>query len=238
MNVWRIAPVLLLLALCAAAQTTPAPKAAPQNSAPPTASPKPATITYDLNWPGAIPDHYTVRVEATGESSYSSDGPVVPDAVAGEPYLLKFTISDATRLRLFKLAEQLNFFQSDFDYKKSRIASTGAKTLTFDDGQRHYSTTYNWSQNPAIQQITELFAGISTTIESGRKLTYLYRHDKLGLDAELKDLVEMSDHKRLEELQVIVPTLQQLADDTSVMHIARRNAEKLVNRARYGPPSE
>jgi len=158
--------------------------------------------------------------------------------VSGEPYMLKFTTSDATRVRLFKLAEQVNFFQGDFEYKKGRIAFTGTKTVTFDDGQRRYQTSYNWSQNPVIQQVTDLFGGISATLESGRKLTYLYRHDKLGLDAELKNIVEMSDHKRLEELQLIEPILKQIDEDTSVLHIARRNAEKLLNRARYGPPSE
>ncbi|HZD92795.1 MAG TPA: hypothetical protein VE133_00990, partial [Candidatus Sulfotelmatobacter sp.] len=106
--------------------------------------------------------------------------------------------------------------------------STGQKTLTYADPARHFETIYDYSENKAINEITSIFQGISNTIEHGRKLQFLRRFDKLGLEAELKDMETAAENHDLCELQLIVPTLETIANDTTVLNIARQRARRLL----------
>ncbi len=205
------------------------------------------TVTYDQVFPGAKPAHFAVAVESDGRASYRSDeiGPGAPETATGDPYLLQFVISDATRTRIFNLAAEANYFRGNFNYTKNRIANTGTKTLTYSEGPAvafgkpttgvRSSTVYNYSENRAVQELTAIFQEISQTLELGRQLSYLQRFDKLGLDAELKSAEQMAHEGQLLEVQAIAPTLKAVADDTAVMHIARQRAEALLKIAQASP---
>ncbi len=205
------------------------------------------TVTYDQVFPGAVPAHFSVAVESDGRAAYRSDetGPGAPETATGDPYLLQFVVSDATRTRIFNLASEANYFHGNFNYTKNRIASTGTKTLTYSEGPAvsfgnptsgvRSSTVYNYSENRAIQQLTSIFQVISQTVELGRRLNYLHRFDKLGLDAELKSAEQMAHEGQLLELQAIAPTLKAVADDSAVMHIARQRAQDLLKIATSSP---
>ena len=117
-------------------------------------------------------------------------------------------------------------------FKKHAVASTGKKTLTYFDPVRHFTTTYDYSENKAIQEITNIFLGISNTIEHGRKLSLLRRFDKLGLEDELKGMENAAESHSLAELQIIAPTLKSIADDTTVLNIARQRAKRLLAKAK------
>jgi hypothetical protein len=194
-------------------------------------------VSFDVVWPSATPAHYAVAVESTGRAAYRADNP--DTAAKGEPYVVKFTVSDATRHRIFELAQQARYFRGDFDYKKSRIADTGTKTLSYSEGPGEVyfaptngvrsQTTYNWSENHAIQQLTDIFQDLGATLEHGRKLSYLHRFDKLGLDAELKNMEEARKSGQLVEIQAIAPILRDIAQDYYVLRLARQRAERLLN---------
>ena len=100
-------------------------------------------------------------------------------------------MSEANRSKIFDLAKKLNYFQGDFDSHLKRIAQTGSKTLEYKSATRHGSTHYNWSQNPDVQELTRLFLAIATTLDYGRKLSFQYRFDKLGMDARLRELADL-----------------------------------------------
>ncbi|HKR95502.1 MAG TPA: hypothetical protein VJW55_09080, partial [Candidatus Angelobacter sp.] len=95
---------------------------------------------------------------------------------------------------------------------------------------RHYETTFDYSDNKAITEINDIFQGISYTLEHGRKLQFLHRYDRLGLEDELKGMEETADTENLQELQVIAPTLKSIADDTAVLNIARDRAKRLLEK--------
>lgn len=196
------------------------------------------TITFDLFWEAAAPQNYTITVESSGKAKYVSRNPTRHEEGsedASDPdYEVEFTMSPASRDQLFTLAKANNYFQGDFDYKH-KVANTGRKTLTYADPARHFQTTYNFSVNKDIEQITRLFQGISNTIEYGRKLQFMRRFDKLSLDTELRGMEEMAQNGYLAEIQIIAPLLQNLANDTSVLHMARQRAQHLL--ASVSPPS-
>lgn len=188
------------------------------------------TMIFDLYWEAATPQNYTITVQTSGKASYVSRNPTRPAAnQQGDPdYTLDFTISPATRDRMFLLAKAANYFQGKFDYTKHKVASTGKKTLTYADPTRHFDTVYDYSENPTIEEVTRIFQGISNTIEHGRKLQFLRRFDKLGLARELQGMEELAQHGYMMEVQIIEPTLQNIANDSAVMNLARQSAQRLL----------
>ncbi|HEX3092572.1 MAG TPA: hypothetical protein VHW72_08130, partial [Candidatus Angelobacter sp.] len=144
----------------------------------------------------------------------------------------EFTMSHDRCDKLFRYAKEADYFQGDFTFKKHAVASTGKKTLTYVDGSRHFNTTYDYSEHKAIQEITSIFMGISNTIEHGRKLQFLRRFDKLGLEAELKVLEDAAESHNLVEIQLIAPTLESIAEDHAILNIARQRAHRLLAKAK------
>jgi hypothetical protein len=206
----------------------------------PKQSPRPAvpTVTFTLDWPSIEPHRYILSVDSSGHAAYQSwtADAATEQSSLGDRYLLKFTVSSAARDRIFSLASQLKYFNGDFEYRKHRIAFTGDKTLAYADHDKRYETRYNWSENAGIDELTALFQGISTTIESGRRLERLHRFDPLGLNEELKSLESLAIGHRATELGIITPTLQQIAEDPRVMNIARQRARHILWIA-GGPPA-
>ena len=199
-----------------------------QNTDQPSAT---ATITFDRVWDQITPQNITLTVAADGHTKYVSHSDAKPPDIAeADDYKTEFNISPACKDKIFRYAKEANYFNGDFSYKK-RVAATGKKTLTYADSARHSTTTYDYSENKAIQELTNIFQGISNTVEYGRKLEFKHHYDKLGLEDELKGMEAAQASHSLEQLQIIVSTLESIADDTSVLNIARKRANRLLAKA-------
>ena len=218
---WMLVSSLLLLALALTAQV---PDLHPQR----TFTPEPI-VSFSLELPGSVPPYYSISVESTGTAAYRSSP--VPGDMEGDPYITKFVVSQPARTRIFELAKKLHYFKGDYEYHKGRLANTGTKTLYYTDEKTNNSTTYNYSSNQEIQELTHVFQGISATLEFGRRLQYYYDHQKLGLDDELKRMDQMAQEGELGELQAVSPILQKIASDPQVMHIDQAHARHLLQMA-------
>ncbi len=227
-----IAVVGLWAAVVGNAQT---PKLEPNVQTP---AAKPPSVTFDFNFPGATPEHYSIAVESSGRAAYRCDDPTRSDAKAGDPYIVKFVVSEPTRARIFDLAKALNYFHGDFDYRKTRVANMGIKTVTYTNGEKESHTSYNYTTNSQLQELTALFQSIGATLDHGRQLTYLYRYDKLGLDAETKQMEADAKNNRLAELQAVQPILEKIANDHGVINVTRRRAEYLLSLVKSNPAAE
>lgn len=192
---------------------------------------QPPIVSFDFVLAGAQPPHYSLSVESSGKAAYRSDDALNDEAKEnGDPFQVKFILSPQTAQRIFDLAKALNYFKGDFEYRGGRVANMGAKTLIFKNGTAENTTTYNYSQNADLQQLTTLFQGIASALEYRRRLERLYRYDKLGLDAELKRMEEDAKRNYIVELQVDESILKQIAGDSSVMNISRKRADGLLAR--------
>ena len=230
MLVYRVLVLLTISALWAAAQHQPV--AQPRTAAP--------TVTFTFTWPSLEPHRYVIVIDSSGKGAYQSwtaDSSAEPPA-ADDSYELPFTASPAGRDRVFALARQLKFFDGDFEFRKHPVAFTGDKTLAYADADRHYQTHYNWSENPAIEELTAFFQGISLSLESGRRLERLHRFDRLGLDEELKSLEHTAVEHRASELQIIKPILVEISEDSAVLNIARQRAQHILQLAGVPPAAE
>lgn len=219
MNRWCLL-LALFPALWLSAQT-PSPTPTPS-------SPAQASVRFNFDWAQGFPwQSYTVTVQSDGKSHF--DGVPHPDETNDtDAYQQDFTMSDANRQKVFDLAQQLHYFQNDFDSHLKHIAQTGKKTLQYQSAQMNGSATYNYSQNPDVQQLTNLFTGIAMTIDFGRKLVFQYRYDKLGMDKRMKELEDLQASHGVEELQIIAPMLHKIANDPNLMNISRESARRLL----------
>jgi len=210
-----------------------------------------ASVQFKFYWKDYHPSQYTIAVRQNGQAEYVSDDraltppqernvPVesnaeraeqADDAASQDILRKQFTASDSLRQKVFALAEKAHFFEGQFDFTAHPVAQTGRKTLSYEDSSRHSSTTYNYSEDPSIQELTAIFQGTPKTIEFGRKLEFDRRFDKLSLDEDLRNMDDMSKDGHLEEVQVIAPILQRLATDRTVLHIAQKHAEAILRRA-------
>jgi hypothetical protein len=222
---WMLVSSMVVLALALQAQV---PDLHPQQKF----TPQPI-VSFSLELPGAVPPYYSISVESTGDAAYRSSP--IPGDMEGDPYTTKFVVSQPARTRIFELAKKLHYFKGDYEYHKGRLANTGAKTLYYTDEKTSNSTTYNYSSNQDIQELTRLFQGISTTLEFGRRLQYYYDHQKLGLDEELKRMDQMAQEGELDELQAVSPILHKIAGDPEVMHIDQEHARRLLQMASASP---
>lgn len=241
---------LFLLSTFALSQATPQEKAAPQEKA----EPKNASVTFRFLHKQMHPARYEVVIHSDGTASYESqdEAPVIapntpenpayqkpateqaqPDSedIKGDIYHRKFQITPTLKTRIFELTKLANYFDGDFDFHKHNVAFTGKKTLVYSDGAHSTQATYNWSENQAINELTEIFQRISQTFEFGQRLAFEFRFQKLELDNELASMEEVAKRGGLAELHVLAPLLQQLSTDKSVMHVARERAGRLLKRA-------
>lgn len=211
-SVWRWAGVavlcLLLSGLCFAAD--------------------PATVTFSLDFPNSSPEHYSISVQADGQTHYESSGKISNDSDIRDEYQTDFTLSNSARAHIFDLAAQAHYFAGKVDSGNKKLAFTGAKKLLYKDGQRNSSADYNFSKEPAVQTLTTLFQSVAATLEFGRRLTYYHRYQKLALDDELKRMEDDAKAGTLAELQAVNPILRAIYEDSSVMNVVRARAQRVM----------
>jgi len=204
----------LVLAMVAASQAQP------------TASP--ATVSFSLDFPQSIPDHYVVTVSSDRHAIYDSTGKLTPQSDPGDPFRDEFTITPDTCKKIFDLTAKAKYFEGQIDSGNKKLASTGVKVLKYSEGKRTTEASYNYSPIQAVQQLTAIFQNISTTLEFGRRLEYYHHHQKLALEEELKHMEEAAKSNNLAEVQAVAPILKSIVDDHSVMNITRARAQRLL----------
>lgn len=188
----------------------------------------PATVSFSLDFPNSDPEHYSISVTADGHASYQCSARTLPDSDERQTYQTEFEVTPATRARIFDLAAQAHYFEKKIDSGNRKLAFTGSKKLVYQDGHDTHTAEYNYSNLPAVQQLTALFQSLASTLDYGRRIAYYHRYQKLALDEELKRMEAQARSNELIELQALQPVLQQLYDDTSVMNVVRARAERLI----------
>ena len=191
----------------------------------------PAAVTFSFDFPASQPERYSIRVQSDGSARYQSSGRLSADSDETDSFDLAFKVAAETRQRIFKLAAKAGYFQKDVDSHHKGVAFTGTKTLTYRDAQRSGESTYNYSSNPAVLDLTNLFQNLSATLEFGHRLQYDRQYQKLVLDEELKRMEEMARSNALVEVAAIQPILDQIIADSSVINVTRARAQRLLERA-------
>ena len=189
---------------------------------------EPATVTFSLDFPASDPAHYLISVQSDGHARYECSVKISAQSEDTEAYQTDFNFSDATRARIFALAAQAHYFSGEIDSGNRKLAFTGAKKLTYSEGPRHFSSDYNFSSLPPVQQLTSLFQSVAATLEYGRRLAHYHKYQKLALSDELKRMEDQARSGDLGELEAIRPILQEIYDDASVINVVRARAQRIM----------
>jgi hypothetical protein len=215
-----IASVVLLLTgfFCLAA--------APQNSPTSTSASNP-TITFTLDFPESDPAHYSISVDAAGHAVYECTAKLQEDSEE-QAYKADFNLSTASRERIFDWAKQAKYFSGKIDSGNQKLAFTGEKILSYQDGKQSFTARYNYSSLEPVRELTTLFQNIAATQDYGRRLSYYHRYQKLALDEELKRMETQARNNELSEIQGVAPVLEEIVGDTAVINVVRGRAKAII----------
>jgi hypothetical protein len=184
-----------------------------------------------MDFPNSQPEHYSIHIPTEGPAHYQSQGRLSADSDETDSFDLDFTVTPATREKIFALAAKARYFQKDIASHHKGMAFTGDKTLAYHDAQRKGECTYNFSDVPAVQELTNLLQNLSATLEFGHRLQYDHRYQKLALDEELKRMEDQSRRSELIEIAAIQSVLDQIIADPTVINVTRARAQRLLERA-------
>jgi hypothetical protein len=223
------ASVVLGIALCPAfalSQTAKSPAA--------TSGKVPAEVSFQFERKGLPVPQFTLRIREDGTGTYEADQAELPATAnsmrgqAAQHIDRHINVSQPTVAKVFKAARTANYFNIECESKAKNIANTGKKTLTYTGSDGSGSCTYNYSDNKTIDSLTNIFLAIAYTIDEGRRLDFLHKYDRLGLDAEMISFGQEYDAGRALELGTISPTLATLADDNALIQRVRLKAQKML----------
>jgi hypothetical protein len=186
--------------------------------------------------PGLPVPLYQLQIFENGMGQYwGEEMPMTVDHAdpppSPQPFSLRgFSVSPTTATKVYALARSLNRFNIACASTAKNVADTGKKTLTY-SGMNSVigSCTYNYTENKDVQALTDIFEGIAETMDEGRKLDYLHRYDRLGLDAELESFSREVAEGHALELGTIASTLRSIAEDPDLMQRVRTQARALLS---------
>ncbi|MBN9617867.1 MAG: hypothetical protein BGO25_01150 [Acidobacteriales bacterium 59-55] len=197
----------------------------------------PAEVSFHIERPGLPVPKFTLHVREDGTGSYRAEeveGPSDRGTVryaSAKQIDRTLNLTPVTVAKIFKAARELKYFDMDCASKAKNIANTGEKTLSYTGTDGKGSCVYNYSENKQIKMLTDDFLAIAETMDEGRRLAYLHRYDRLGLDAETIALEQAATAGRAIEFGTIAPVLSSIAGDPAVMERVRLRVAKLLERA-------
>lgn len=193
-----------------------------------------AEVSFEFERPGLPVPHFTLRVRENGTGTYKAEQAerlATATSVRGEEAKLierDFVLRPATVAKIFKAARELNEFNIACASKAKNIADTGKKTLSYVGPDGRGSCLYHYSEDKRVDMLTTIFTGIAFTMDEGRRLEFLHRYDRLGLDAEMNLLAREMEAGRAQEMGTISQTLTVIATDEAVMQRVRLRAVNLM----------
>jgi hypothetical protein len=221
-----------VLVVCSAVVFAAAQSAPP---APDASATKQAEVSFQFDRTGLPVPRFTLRIREDGTGRYQADQAETPATAnsmrgqAAQHIDRPINLTRETVAKIFKAARASNYFNIECASKAKNIADTGKKTLSYTGSDGSGSCTYNYSENKNIDTLTNTFLAIAFTLDEGRRLEFLHRYDRLGLDAEMISLSQEAEAGRALDLGTIAPTLAAIADDTALIQRVRLRAKKMLD---------
>jgi len=184
-----------------------------------------AEVSFTFERPGLPIPKFTLGVKEDGTGIYAAQdaSPQSPQQTHRE-----FTLTATTTKKIFALTRTAHLSQEVCASKAKNIADTGKKTLTYAVPGIVDFCTYNYSENKNVQTLTEIFQGIAETMDMGRRLDFLHRFDRLGLNDAITSLDHEVSAGQAVEIGTIASSLRSIASDAAIMQRVRTRANALL----------
>lgn len=187
-----------------------------------------ATITFRKVFKSSFPEF--VEIKVAGNGACTADIRQLSDDPSPQP----FQLSQPVVQRIFQLAGDLHDFNGVNLEIHRRVANLGEKTFIYQNGSQVYQTTFNYSTNQSAIQILNLFENLTRQEMDISDLKRTMRYDKLGVYDVVQRVQQDYEQKVLPDPAQLLPTLDQLARDNTLLDIARERARTLAGRIRNG----
>lgn len=185
-----------------------------------------AVITYTKIFKGSVPESVELIIRETGKCTFDIR------QLAEDPKATEFEVGQPIREKIFSLAKELNNFHNlDLDTHR-KIANLGAKNFRYEKDGVVSEVTYNYTVNTPASQLQQIFEGLSYQQDHLQTLQRTLKYDRLGLYDALGYLEADLDNAVIPEPEHLLPVLEQIANDTHVIEIARSRARAITSRIR------
>jgi hypothetical protein len=198
----------------------------------------PAQISFQFEHAGLPIPQFAIHLGEDGSGRYEGEQAERASTItsmrgeAAQHIDRTIALSPSTVEKIFRTAHELKDFNVMCASKLKNIADSGKKTLSYSGSDGQGSCVYHYSENKSVTMLTDTFMAIAYTMDEGRRLEFLHRYDRLGLDAEMITLSQEVEAGRALELGTISQTLTEIADDVAVMQRARMRATKMLEQAK------
>ncbi len=185
-----------------------------------------ATIAYRRVFKASSPEFIEIKVSEAGACTYDIrqlDDPPAPQS---------FDVGGPLRAKILELAGQLNNFRDiQLDIRR-RIANLGEKTFRYEKAGQTHEVTFNYTLNATANQLMQVFEGLARQQEHLTIIRRRMRYDRLGVNDALLQFETDLNRRILPEPERLLPALEQIANDSHFVEIARQRARSLAERIR------
>jgi hypothetical protein len=186
-----------------------------------------ATLVFRKVFRSSTPEFTEIRISEAGACSYELR------SLSDEPDPHSFDVGPALRSKVFALAAQLQYFRGVSLDVKRRIANLGEKTFRYERGAETHEVQFNYTINTAANQLLQIFEGLARQQEHLALLERRAKYDRLGINDALLSLEADIKHQTLPEPERLLPILEQIANDSRFVDIARQRARAMAESIRH-----
>jgi len=133
-----------------------------------------------------------------------------------------------TLLSLFQKADFLNEAKEFVSQKK--VADMGSKTVRYNTGLKQREVVYNYTEDRNLQEIANFFENLCQQERALFEMDLALKYDRLGIPKKLDELGNNLTAKRIIAPERFEPVLEKIYADQTLMHLARKEAKKLLVR--------
>jgi hypothetical protein len=187
-----------------------------------------AKITYSKSFPHSAPEYVEISVDQQGRADYKE----APDDTSP----LTFQLNEKETAEVFALAEKLGRFTRPLE-SNLKVAFTGEKKLRWEDGADKHEVAFNYSLDPAAQQIWDWFERATESELCRAGLERAVKFDKLGVNQALLVLDISRERNRLIAPEQFLPLLDRIVKNESYLHMARERAAHIADSIRNPKPA-
>jgi hypothetical protein len=185
---------------------------------------RPPQLTFTKEFKGSTPEYVAITVDTTGTATY--EGRRLDET--SHPRAMQ--LSPATTAHLFELAARLGYFHSIELESHKAVANIGLKTFRYEKDGEADQVQFNYTVRPDASELENGFERIATVMQHRVALENGMKYDPLGLPSELLLVKQDLAKKALADPELLVPALQQIAESSRYLNVAKSRAQDILRR--------
>lgn len=192
------------------------------------AAPSSGVFTYRRIFKSSVPEFIEIKIPDDGQKPTYEIRQFDED-----PGASPFELSPSLRSKIYELIHELHYFKGlDLDVHR-KIANLGEKTFQWDKDSESYSVKFNYTLNTAASQLLQICEGLARQLQLLELLERRAKYDRLGVNDALLQFESDLNKGILPEPSRALPILDQIANDSRFVEIARQRSRALAERIRH-----